>query len=106
MTAFVDRKNFSYYVYENVTGNDTGTLKKIFMTNLNDVTIVDVAKAAGVSVSTVSRILNGKLDVAKTTREHVQQIISELGYTPHAQAQRLRAGSTRTVGLLFPLEFP
>lgn len=76
------------------------------MTNLNDVTIVDVAKAAGVSVSTVSRILNGKLDVAKATREHVQQVISELGYTPHAQAQRLRAGSKRNVGLLFPLEFP
>ncbi|MBA3870862.1 MAG: LacI family DNA-binding transcriptional regulator, partial [Anaerolineae bacterium] len=76
------------------------------MTNLNDVTIVDVAKAAGVSVSTVSRILNGKLDVAKATREHVQNIISELGYTPHAQAQRLRAGSTRNIALLFPLELP
>ncbi len=76
------------------------------MTNLNAVTIVDVAKAAGVSVSTVSRILNGKLDVAKATREHVQNIISELGYTPHAQAQRLRAGSTRNIALLFPIEFP
>ncbi len=76
------------------------------MTNLNDVTIVDVAKAAGVSVSTVSRILNGKLDVAKATRERVQDVISELGYTPHAQAQRLRAGSTRNIALLFPIEFP
>jgi len=76
------------------------------MTTPNNVTIVDVAKAAGVSVSTVSRILNGKLDVAKATREHVQEVISELGYTPHAQAQQLRAGSTRNIALLFPIEFP
>jgi DNA-binding LacI/PurR family transcriptional regulator len=69
-------------------------------------TIADVARAAGVSVSTVSRILNGKQDVAPATRQHVQQVIAELGYAPHAQAQRLRAGKTRNIALIFPLKYP
>lgn len=68
-----------------------------------EITIADVARAAGVSVSTVSRILNGKPDVAARTRRRVQQVIEKLGYTPHAQAQRLAAGRSRTIALLFPL---
>ena len=71
-----------------------------------ELTIADIAKAAGVSISTVSRILNGKQDVAAATRERVQQVISDLGYTPHAQAQGLRAGKTRNIALLFPLKYP
>ncbi len=71
-----------------------------------ELTIADIAKAAGVSISTVSRILNGKQDVAPATRERVQQVISDLGYTPHAQAQGLRAGKTRNIALLFPLKYP
>ena len=71
-----------------------------------ELTITDIAKAAGVSVSTVSRILNGKQDVAPATRERVQQVIEQLGYAPHAQAQRLRAGKTRNIALLFPLKYP
>jgi len=69
-------------------------------------TIADVARVAGVSVSTVSRILNGKQDVAQSTRERVQQVIEELGFAPHAQAQRLRAGKTNNIALLFPLKYP
>src|SRR5215470_17660282 len=69
-------------------------------------TIADVARVAGVSVSTVSRILNGKQDVAPATRERVQQVIAELGFKPHAQAKGLRAGKTRNVALLFPLKSP
>jgi DNA-binding LacI/PurR family transcriptional regulator len=69
-------------------------------------TIADVAKAAGVSISTVSRILNGKQDVAPATRERVQQVIKALGFAPHAQAKRLRAGKTRNIALLFPLKYP
>ena len=76
------------------------------MTYPNEITIADVAKAAGVSVSTVSRILNNKLDVASATRERVQRIIEEMGYSPHAQAQRLRAGKTRSIALLFSLKHP
>ncbi|MCS6849116.1 MAG: LacI family DNA-binding transcriptional regulator [Anaerolineae bacterium] len=66
------------------------------------VTIADIARAAGVSVSTVSRTLNNKPDVAEATRQRVQAVIEELGFTPHAQAQRLAAGRSRAIALLFP----
>ena len=69
-----------------------------------EITIAHVARAAGVSVSTVSRILNDKPDVAQATRQRVQQVIDELGYMPHAQAQRLAAGRSRTIALLYPME--
>jgi DNA-binding LacI/PurR family transcriptional regulator len=74
------------------------------MSNQNNFTIVDIAKRAGVSVSTISRILNGKQDVAPKTRLRVQQVIDELGYQPHAQARRLRSGKTRTIALLYPFQ--
>ncbi|HLU08605.1 MAG TPA: LacI family DNA-binding transcriptional regulator, partial [Oceanobacillus sp.] len=51
------------------------------MLESNEITIADVAKMAGVSISTVSRILNGKQDVAAATRQRVQQVIEQLGYT-------------------------
>ena len=76
------------------------------MNDPENYTIADVAKVAGVSVSTVSRILNGKQDVAPATRERVQQVIRELGFAPHAQAKRLRAGKTHNLALLFPLKYP
>lgn len=74
------------------------------MPDNGEVTIFDVAQAAGVSITTVSRILNDKPDVSKATRQRVMQVIKELGYTPHAQAQRLAARKSRTIGLLFPLD--
>lgn len=90
-----------------VSGNDTGMYRKVYLvTGPNEFTIIDVAKAAGVSVSTVSRILNSKQDVAATTRARVQRVIDEMGFTPHAQAQRLRAGRTRNIALLFPMKYP
>lgn len=69
----------------------------------NPVTIFDIAEKAGVSVSTVSRILNDKPDVSKKTRHQVLQIIEELNYTPHAQARRLASGSSQTIALLDPV---
>jgi DNA-binding LacI/PurR family transcriptional regulator len=71
--------------------------------NAVDVTIADVARLAGVSVSTVSRILNDKPDVAKATRERVKQVIDQLGYSPHALAQRLGGRRSRSIALIFPL---
>ncbi len=67
------------------------------------VTIFDIAEAAGVSVSTVSRILNNKPDVSEKTRKQVLRIIQELDYTPHAQARRLASGESQTVALLDPV---
>jgi DNA-binding LacI/PurR family transcriptional regulator len=70
------------------------------------VTIADVAKAAGVSVPTVSRILNNKEYVAEETRQRVDEVIRTLGYTPHTQARRLRGGTTMTLALHHPIESP
>ena len=65
-------------------------------------TIVDVAERAGVSVSTVSRVLNSKTDVARSTRERVETAVSELGFSPQITAQRLAGGRSHTVAMLFP----
>jgi LacI family transcriptional regulator len=66
------------------------------------VTIQDVAKAAGVSVSTVSRVLNDKTDVAYDTLAKVQRVISELGYTSSLAAKSLRSRRTNIIGLIMP----
>jgi len=65
-------------------------------------TIQDVAKAAGVSVSTVSRVLNDKDDVAPDTYNKVQQVISELGYTSSLAARSMRSRKTNVIGLIMP----
>lgn len=76
------------------------------MMESTEYTIADVAREAGVSVSTVSRILNGKTDVAQATRERVQRVIEELGYSPHAGAVSLRAGKAKSIAMHFPLKYP
>lgn len=69
-------------------------------------TIGDVAEAAGVSIPTVSRILNDKDYVAEETRQRVHEVIRTLGYTPHTQARRLRGGASMTLALHHPVESP
>ncbi len=69
-----------------------------------NITIQDVARAAGVSITTVSRALNNKPDVAPATRQRILEIIEELGYAPHAQAQNLAAGKSRSIAVLFPAD--
>jgi len=66
------------------------------------VTIQNVAKAAGVSVSTVSRVLNGKVDVAQDTQEHILKIISRLGYTSNLAARSMRSHKKNLIGLVVP----
>ena len=63
-------------------------------------TLLDVAKLAGVSPSTVSRILNGTARVADDKRQAVEAAILKLKFRPNLSAQGLRSGSTRTVGVL------
>ena len=70
------------------------------------ITITDVAKAAGVSVPTVSRILNNKEYVAEATRDRVNQAIKQLGYVPHTQARQLRGAASQTLALHHPIESP
>ena len=70
--------------------------------NRKSVTIYDVAEAVGVSVSTVSRVINHKDDVAEETIERVQKVIDELGYTSSLAARGMRSGSTNVLGLIMP----
>src|SRR5881227_48579 len=70
------------------------------------VTIREVADEAGVSIATVSRVLNGRGDVAPETRELVSRIIQERGYIANRGARGLSNGRTGLVGLLVPLIYP
>lgn len=64
-------------------------------------TIVDVAKKAGVSIATVSRVINETAPVASKTRAQVQAAIRDLNYRPRYAAQVLARQQTKTIGLLF-----
>ena len=71
------------------------------------VTIQQVAKAAGVSVSTVSRVLNAKVDVASDTQERIRAVISKLGYTSNLAARSMRSHKNNLIGLVVPdIGFP
>ena len=64
------------------------------------VTIVDVAKAAGVSPATVTHALNGKRPVGEATRKKVLQAIEQLGYVPSWNASRMKRGNSGIIGCL------
>ncbi len=63
-------------------------------------TIHDVARAAKVSIGTVSRVVNGHVSVNPQIRRSVEQAIAELGYRPNGSARDLRRGRTRTIGVV------
>ncbi|MDH4136173.1 MAG: substrate-binding domain-containing protein [Anaerolineae bacterium] len=63
-------------------------------------TINDVAKRAGVSLVTVSRVINNAGNVSAATREKVERAIEELGYVPSVMARSLRSKRTRTLALI------
>ncbi|HEX9037861.1 MAG TPA: LacI family DNA-binding transcriptional regulator [Ktedonobacterales bacterium] len=65
-------------------------------------TIKDIARAAGVSVSTVSHALSGNRPISAATRTRVLEAVAELGYRPNRLAQGLVSKSTRSLGLLVP----
>ena len=66
------------------------------------VTIKDVARAARVSVATVSRVHNDSGPVTEGTRRRVRAVATRLGYAPHAAARTLSTNRTSTVGVLLP----
>jgi len=66
------------------------------------VTLRDVARHAGVSVTTVSNVVRGWPYIAEETRLKVEQAIQELGYVPHPIAKWLRRGYTQTIGFVVP----
>ena len=66
------------------------------------VTAVDVARRAGVSIATVSRVLHQTVNVSEEVRARVLAAVAELGYVPHAAARNLAQGKTTALGVLLP----
>jgi len=69
-------------------------------TSSNPVTLLDVAREAGVSPSTVSRILNGTATVSAVKRKAVEDAIKKMGFEPNPLAQSLKSGRSMTVGIV------
>jgi LacI family transcriptional regulator len=65
-------------------------------------TVKDIAAAVGVSVATVSNVLNGRPNVGRATRQKVLRVAKQLGYRPNRAAQAMRTGRTRAIGLILP----
>ncbi len=63
-------------------------------------TIKDIARVAGVSVTTVSRALNGYSDVNQKTRKRIEEVAKELNYSPNTVARSLVMKKSKTIGLL------
>ena len=68
-------------------------------------TIIDIAAASGVSVATVSRILNDKPDVAESTRKRVLRVMDEIGFAPQSAWRQIRSGRTGLIAVHRPEEF-
>lgn len=65
-------------------------------------TIYDVAQAAGVSIATVSKVINGTGRISDKTRKHVRKVMEELKYQPSMVASALTGKNTYTIGLTLP----
>src|SRR5260221_11000029 len=62
-------------------------------------TLQDVARLAGVSTKSISRVMNGEPGVSEATRQRIQEAIADLGYIANPAARRLRGGSN-VIGLI------
>lgn len=62
--------------------------------------IYDISKVAGVSIASVSRVINGAENVSEKTRKKVLDVIDQYGYTPNAYARGLGRGSMKTIGIM------
>jgi len=65
-------------------------------------TVSEVALAAGVGTTTVSRVINGGDRVSPKTLAHVQRVIEAMGYRPNQAARVLKGHRTKTIGLVIP----
>jgi LacI family transcriptional regulator len=68
---------------------------------MSKATIDDVAKLAGVSIKTVSRVVNREQNVRESTREKVQQAITHLNYRPNISARNLASQHSHLIGLVY-----
>ncbi len=65
-------------------------------------TVYDIAKEAGVSISTVSRVLTGSAPVRQETRQRVEEVMQKYNYQPNALARGLSTKESRTLGFILP----
>jgi LacI family transcriptional regulator len=72
------------------------------MSSKRTTSLKDVAEAAGVSVTTVSRLLNGSLQLPAETKQRIDKAIQHLQYEPNPHARRLSRGRSDTIGLVVP----
>lgn len=72
------------------------------MNETGNYTIYEVAQEAGVSITTVSRVLHGKTTVSEETRKRVEEVIQRLNYRPSAIARGLTGQKTNTLGIILP----
>lgn len=66
------------------------------------ITIKDIAREAGVSVATVSRVINNKSDVSESMRARIKNIMEEAGYIPNTMAKNLSHGRSKLIAVMFP----
>lgn len=69
---------------------------------MKKINILDVAKSAGVSTTTVSRVINKVPTVKEYNRRKVEEAVAKLGFHPNVSAQRLAGGANNTIGLVLP----
>ncbi len=68
------------------------------------ITIKDIAKEAGVSISTVSKVINGKSSISQQTIDKVSAVIAKYNYTPNSRAQNLAMRNTRVIAFVARIE--
>jgi LacI family transcriptional regulator len=71
-------------------------------TPFSNITIIDVAREAGVSYGTVSRVINDSPNVKEETRERVKEVIDRMGFVGNRSARSLVSGKSHVIGLLIP----
>lgn len=96
MTRFLE----SVILIVNVNGKVYVNVKAKGGTDLDRVTMEDIAKRVDVSINTVSRALNDKPDINDQTKEEILRIADELNYQPNRFAQGLRSSKTSTLGVI------
>ena len=69
---------------------------------IKPITIRDLARMAGVSVATISRVLNNQQGVSEKTRTRIKQLIEETNFKPSEKARNCFRGDTKTIGLVIP----
>lgn len=69
---------------------------------MDDIKLIDIASALGISVTTVSKALKGYKDVSKATSEKVFEMAERMNYRPNSVAVNLRTNETKTIGVVIP----